>query len=234
MRKIKVYINTNELANWDKVFKQQMDLIRSSGLGDVADEIMVMGNGREYTFLPFLKQWPDMPNVSFVKVCTGAHFFEYSGLDFMQKQCKQFEEPYDILYLHMKGLTRWGNPAVDDWRNFMNWSVIEQWKQCVEALKECDAVGPNLDMEPWVHFSGNFWWAKSEWIAQLPELIHPERLTNMGITQFKSHPEIPHFRFDHEAWVCSAPNGKVKQMHRSFDRGERHYTERYPRNLYAN
>ena len=66
----------------------------------------------------------------------------------------------------MKGLTRWGNPAVDDWRNFMNWSVIEQWKQCVEALKECDAVGPNLDMEPWVHFSGNFWWAKSEWIAQ--------------------------------------------------------------------
>jgi hypothetical protein len=130
----------------------------------------------------------------------------------------------------MKGLTRWGNPNVEDWKAWLNWCVIERWQDNVKALETHDTSGPNWDMEPWPHHSSNFWWATSDYVAGLQPLIHPHRKLMSGTTQFKYH---GHWRFDHEAWIGSG-NPNAHEIARSFAMGGDHYEKPYPRELYRN
>ena len=140
---------------------------------------------------------------------------------------KAATEPFYICYIHLKGLLRWGDENVGDWRNFMNYYAIEQWKENVAKLEEgYDTVGTNYNTEPWPHFAGNFWWANSAYVASLDHLHHPEDRMNRAYTQFAPHPTQSHWRFDHEAWVNSK-NPKYFELARSLEPGERHYRERY-------
>lgn len=231
--KIKVFWNINELANWEKVFNQQWECMVKSGLAEAADDIILMGNGRIKSFIPLVDSRPEYKNLAFTSVCDSATLWEYPSLMFMWTQVQESKEPFHALYIHLKGLTRWGNAAVDDWRDFLNWSVIERWQDNVKALETHDTSGPNWQNDPWPHYSANFWWANSDYIAKLPKLVHPHVLVNLNGTQFKPHPTIPHWRFDHEAWIGSA-NPNHYEIAKSFAVGGDHYSKPYPRNLYRN
>jgi hypothetical protein len=227
MRKIKVFWNINELAHWQEVFDQQWECMVRSGLATVANEIVLMCSGRPRTFAPLLDSLKNY-NVRLVNVCNSAALHEYPGLDLLHKEARETEEPYDICYIHMKGLTRWGNPHVEDWKAWLNWCVIERWVDNVKALETHDTSGPNWDMEPWPHHSSNFWWAKSEYVAGLVQLVHPHKKISAGATQFKYH---GHWRFDHEAWIGSG-NPTPFEVARSFEVGGDHYEKPFPRKLY--
>ena len=228
MKKIKVFWNINELANWKIVFDQQFECMKASGLLDAADEVILMGNGRQQTFTPLLAEHSDYPKIKLVSVAGNASLFEYPGLMFMQQMAQEAKEPFNICYIHLKGLTRWGNPYVEDWKLWLNWCVIERWQDNVEALQTHDTSGPNWEQEPWPHHSSNFWWANSEYIAKLDPLVHPHKLVSLGVTQFKGH---GHWRFDHEAWIGSG-NPSAHEIARSFEVGGDHYHKPYPTELY--
>lgn len=229
MKKIKVFWNVNELANWESVFDQQLKLLDSSGLMSAAEDVIVMGNGRYRTFTPKIDANPQFKQLCFASVCDSAALWEYPSLMFLQEQCKTAEEPFHVCYFHLKGLTRWGDPNVDDWRDFLNWATIEKWQENVAALQTHDTSGPNWEQTPWPHYSGNFWWANSDYIAKLQPLVHPHKLVSINATQFKGH---GHWRFDHEAWIGSG-SPKAFEVAKSFDEGGKHYHQRYPRELYA-
>jgi len=231
MRKIKVFWNLNELAHWNEVFDQQWECMVQGGLAAAADDIILMGNGRSRTFTPLVDNRPDYPNLGFTSVCDSAALHEYPGLAYLHNEAKEAEEPFDICYIHMKGLTRWGNPNVEDWKKWLNWCIIERWQDNVKALKEYDTSGPNWNSDPWLHYSSNFWWARSEYVAKLETLIHPHYKMKTGTTQFAPHPEIKHWRFDHEAWIGSG-NPNAFEVARSFERGDGHYFRPYPSELY--
>jgi hypothetical protein len=81
-----------------------------------------------------------------------------------------------ILYAHSKGASR---PITDtakfpekgryDWRQMMNYFCIERYEDCFQKLDECDAVGCRLAGRPVRHFSGNYWWANSDYIKTLQD-----------------------------------------------------------------
>jgi hypothetical protein len=233
MKKIKVFWNINELANWESVFDQQLECIKSSGLMAAADDIILMGNGRPQTFTNLIDKHTESPKLGLVIVSDSASLFEYPGLTFVQQQAKEAEEPFHICYIHLKGLTRWGNPNVEDWKAWLNWCVIERWKDNVAALQTHDTSGPNWDSEPWPHYSSNFWWANSDYISKLIPLVHPHKLVSHNATQFKPHPEVKHWRFDHEAWIGTG-NPTAFEIARSLKEGDNHYVNPYPRELYRN
>lgn len=228
MKKIKVFWNLNELAHWREVFDQQWDCMVKSGLMDAADQVILMGNGRKRTFTPLVDAHPEYKNLCFTSVCDSAALWEYPALTFMQEQCKEAEEPFAICYIHMKGLTRWGNPNVAQWRDWLNWCIIERWEDNLKALEVNDTSGPNWEVEPWPHHSSNFWWANSNYVAKLQPLVHPHKLLSANATQFKGH---GHWRFDHEAWLGSG-NPIAFEIARSFEEGGMHYTQPWPRELY--
>ena len=237
MTPIKIFWHCNELNGWNNVMDQQWDLIVKSGLWDAASEINICMNGQPWTFT----NWLSTKNISdptsklkLANVNKDAAYHEWPTLTYLHQQAKEAANPFYVCYIHLKGLLRYGDPTVGDWRDFMNWATIEKWRDNVEALDEgAQAVGTNYNTDPWPHFAGNFWWAKNDYVATLDPLFHPEDKLNRSFTQFKTHPTNPHWRFDHEAWLHSK-NPDYVELARSLEPGERHYRERYPRSNYEN
>jgi hypothetical protein len=119
-----------------------------------------------------------------------------------------------VWYLHTKGCSRERDPCVEDWRALMEYFVIERWRVAVETLASADVCGVNWHEEPWRHFSGNFWWARSDYVRTLPS-VHTLNLAD---------------RFEAESWLGRNPAVLAKSL---FDSKVNHYDERFPRELYA-
>jgi hypothetical protein len=47
--------------------------------------------------------------------------------------------------------------------------VIKEWERCVKALENNDAAGGFYVEDP-KHFQGNFWWANSDYLKNLPKI----------------------------------------------------------------
>lgn len=107
------------------------------------------------------------------------NMYELSTLNKLYNHAKIHDGNY--LYFHTKGATRindndvknqygdYSYKNVENWRHIMEHFNIDQWKVCVDSLKEFDTVGCNYN-STWgqPHYSGNFWWATSEFIKKLP------------------------------------------------------------------
>lgn len=133
-----------------------------------------------------------------------------------------------ILFFHSKGVTNLKKEgivyeAVADWRRYMEYFVIDRWKDCIAKLDEgYDACGvlwnkdTPLGYRP--HFSGAFYWAKGSYINTLDH----------------SYLEID-WRFGGELWIGTNPNANVYEFHNSrlndkvpLMTGASHYYIRYP------
>lgn len=137
------------------------------------------------------------------------------------------ENPGDyVLYFHMKGITKY-SPATESWRRYMEYFVIENWKDCVAKLKEgydCCGVMWNTDTPIGIHshFSGNFWWANTSYINTLNHKLLDSN-----------------WRFDREFWIGTGTDVKPFEFHnsrlndkRSLIEGKGHYDVEYPRSNY--
>ena len=106
--------------------------------------------------------------------------FELSTLSLLYEHAKS--NPDDLyLYVHTKGVTRindkengdYSYKNVENWRNIMEYFCIENWQFCVNKLDKYDLVGcnyiPHSILGVPAHFSGNFWWSKSEFIRSLDD-----------------------------------------------------------------
>ena len=80
---------------------------------------------------------------------------------------------YDVVfYAHTKGSAVRGNEQ-DTWRRTMTYFNVKFWRMCLVALQQRDVAGiwwiPKA-VHPAPHFQGNFWWARSDYIAKLPAI----------------------------------------------------------------
>jgi hypothetical protein len=124
----------------------------------------------------------------------------------------------NLLYLHTKGASTTDNICIDEWRNYMLYFNIIQYKKALELLNGCDAVGVDLVNTPTLHFSGNMWWSTCKHINSLPN--------------FEEMPLVLSERHKAEFWICSKPNGVYNSLHNSnINVYQRHLT-RYPANIY--
>jgi hypothetical protein len=104
------------------------------------------------------------------------------------KQLHKFAKQDDgkIFYAHTKGAwssDRMANP----WRVSMIHDTVTRWKECVRALNSVQAAGAFwLKSDHPMHFghghffAGNFWWARSDYVARLPRLKNEHRFQAEG------------------------------------------------------
>lgn len=144
------------------------------------------------------------------KVVTQEDGWELHTLKVLHDDCL-FDKDQYVMYMHTKGMQHYYGSVkntsalsnVNTWRKFMEYVCIDQWRECINDLIECDAVGMNLYKTPFVHFSGNFWWATGEHIAKLKEPF-----TDANVNPSPSTPGVQ-CRHQAEAWVGST-NGRFK------------------------
>jgi len=91
---------------------------------------------------------------------------EFPTLEALRAAAKASPDTY-YLYLHTKGVATPDSPCIDDWRRYMTYFLVERWKDCVKALEDHDTVGVDWRTDYSPHYSGNFWWARGDYLAKL-------------------------------------------------------------------
>ena len=195
--------------------KTQFTRLLNSGLVDVAT-IYLSLNGNLVNFLDVVSMAQNYPNVKIVHSSETHTLMEYPSLQLVKDLCDESVETQYVLYFHMKGVSRGNSVNMSDWRKFMEYWTIDQWKLCVTRLDEgYDTVGTNyinvaflgIDQHPanWPHYSGNFWWASSEYIKTLEPLPHPSSYGNVKTSKYTGYQitGTDYYRFDHEVWIGS-------------------------------
>lgn len=147
-------------------FQNTFNKIKSSGLYDNITNLhvnVVGSNDRDLDFIKSVLLDKKIKITNFSYNTAG----EVETLKHLHNVCICKENNEPILYLHSKGVSRVGNANVQAWINYMEHFAINKWRDCWDKLKQHTTCGVNLQFTPGVHYSGNFWWANSNYIKSL-------------------------------------------------------------------
>lgn len=142
---------------------------------------------------------------------------ERDTLYMLSKKARESDTKGAILYLHSKGVSKGPDKRIQNWIDYMEYFLIENWLLCLKRLQEYDTVGCNLSLnkKKLLHYSGNFWWANIEYLKQHHEIkVSSMRRYN------RLYPEF---------WLLNEKGVKPYSMHNS---NIDHYEEYYPREKY--
>jgi hypothetical protein len=123
----------------------------------------------------FKKCIKDYEKIKIVLVTDDPKVDEFAILQILHEDSKKLDAK--ILYFHAKGTSypkmhkHFEN--LQDWRRYMEYFLIYNYKKCIESLKNHDVCGVNWwdggKYPP--HFSGNFWWTKMDYIKKLSKPV---------------------------------------------------------------
>lgn len=187
-----------------EVFSQLLSDIKKSGLYEKVEKIRCV--------VLTMNSIPDElfqdPKIELVSVHRNLSLYELATLHPLYDHARV--EDFYVLYLHTKGVRHNNtNPCVNDWVKYLSYFNIEQHETCIKCLENNDTVGVNLQNDPCIHYSGNFWWSKASHLRTLQKCVY----------NCYNSPEF---------WITSG-KGKFLNLASS---GVNHYTERYPPSLY--
>jgi beta-1,4-mannosyl-glycoprotein beta-1,4-N-acetylglucosaminyltransferase len=191
-------------------------LINSSGLINKLDTVFVNNIGMPIDD-DYLNKFDNKNKYEIVNYSGNILLFENPTINRMIEFSKRNSGSY-ILYLHTKGISYDNNnQQINDWVDMMLYYLVEKHEVCFRNLENNnDVVGCNfleqVDNNVPKHFSGNFWWGKSDYLKNLMLLdeTKPSK-TECEMILFKNNP-------------------KFYEMHNS---GVNHYHECYSRSKYA-
>jgi hypothetical protein len=157
-------------GHWRSIVEEQFELMRSSGLYAKMRRLFVglLGPDRSAFDLHDPKIEVSYHDRDFAR-------FEFPTIQFLHRFCQSHLGL--AFYLHTKGVFN-NTPCTQDWRRYMQHFVIERHDECIKALADSDVCGVDWLQFPWPHFSGNYWWAKADYVRKLED---PEALTVLGL-----------------------------------------------------
>jgi hypothetical protein len=244
MRKAIGFYHVALMCDWLTLLKTQVAKLHKFSLinsGSSGTESLVylcaVGPKKEYNRMPQLH-----PRIIPIHISDNIHDYEHPTIEKLHNMAK--EEDFYCFYFHTKGVSlplykndkeklaerfhkphivkRFGKPSYDElakntlhWRLFLEYFTIQKWTDNVLFLERFDCVGPRWIKEGFPHFSGNFWWANSEYLRKL------ESVYTFPFTQ-------KDYRFRSEAWIGQNPNVKVK----SLSKLKMHYYDSLPPRAY--
>jgi hypothetical protein len=174
MDEIYGFIHIATLNHWKSIVNEQLEKAKTSGLYQDTKKIFVgvVGNKEKTNFLFQDKK------LELVHHHRNVKKFEIPTVNALIKFSKNCPES-KIWYIHTKGashprkrqLRLWDEATQlilqEKWRRDMEFAIIEQYKECLKALNECDVCGifwkigkkkRGRGQKVWpCHFQGNFW-----------------------------------------------------------------------------
>ncbi len=206
------------------IVSDQLKKLKNSGLLDISELYVTIMDNYNGTYKI------DNDNMEIIsKYATEIYYdnsntFELFTLQKLHQHALNHDGNY--LYFHTKGCTRvndadvenfafglyvgnYSYKNVENWRNIMEHFTIEHWLKCVEHLNNgSDLAGCNYNNK-WSpqHYSGNFWWASSDFLKKLPDPF------SFGVDRMNAEMWIG--RIKHKA-VCLYPLPIKEEEHNRF------------------
>ena len=197
-----------------EIVREQIKAMTDSGLLEAADRLFIGVNGGAECFALAAKLFPPRAIVSFHGLACRNELRTILMLERFVKEVSLLEsEEWAVCYHHSKGATHTStNSHNTSWRRCMERHVISDWRACVSALSSgYDAAGAHYLRPPVTPpaqhiFAGNFFWARSRFLASLPALYERERIKVSGVDALES-------RFEAEVYIGNGGGFKVYDLH---------------------
>ena len=158
-------------GNYINVIKEQFVILVESGLYKRTRQIYVFvclcDEDKEDLLINTFAMFDEDKKI--VLIVTPQNLYEKFAMNNYKKYIKD-DLPYYLYYFHTKGVSR-TEPLYVNRRQVLNIYTLSKHELNVDLLNYYDAVGCNLSLYPKPHFSGNFWWARSEYLMKLKEPI---------------------------------------------------------------
>jgi hypothetical protein len=179
---------------------QYLNIIQESNLLNHNDSINICFIGIEEFPIKEndLKNYYFKKNIRLIKLSSELHDYELPTLEFLYQFCRNNRD-HNVLYLHTKNVGKEINNCIEDQIKYMLFFNIVKWEKCIKILEKYSTCGVDLRSVPTIHYSGNFWWAKSAYISSLPS---PNDFNNLD-----NYPNpLNSLRHNQEFWICSDKN----------------------------
>lgn len=172
------------IGEYKQIVAEQLYLIRKSGLLRKTDTLFCFICKFNPEIMEILEPYQSKLKIIF----TTENLYERYALNNFRSHITT-TSPYYLYYFHTKGVSRSANVFHDTRRN-LDYFILDRHEICMFWLDNgYDAVGTSLSLYPSLHFSGNFWWARSSHLDRLPR-------------------EISKAYYASEMYVCGFPMGK--------------------------
>jgi hypothetical protein len=223
--KLTVFVHLVDIPGSEQIARDILNrLIESKLINNARIFVYCQYNRHNFSWVDELLK--DHKTAEIIYPNTKPEEFEIPTLIELKSLC-DIADSY-VLYLHHKGASRLNSKksiGVSDWRELMLYHVVDRWEDCVAALSNgFDTVGVNWVTEMYPHYSGNFWWATSDYIKTLPVVALPDTVNKCSQFNFKKYP----YRHDAEFWI-GIGNPNACTLHNS---NVDHYRTTYPPSLY--
>ena len=210
--KIYGFYHIAAINDYETLVLKQLDRLLKSGLLSVTKILYIIsiGNKDSYEKILGIINRLKITNIKILSV-TDLTNYEFITLKTIKKLSEK--EDFNCYYLHTKGVSISENnysfysggkydynhvkECVETWREYMEYFIIDNYYKCIEGLKEFDAVGCFKTNNPQNHFTGNFWWSKSDYI---------KKLTSIDSLNTKD-------RYQAEFWIGGNNIGKLLSLH---------------------
>ena len=177
------------MGNYLNIVEEQLELLHSSGLYNRIKKLIIFvclfDKNSNIELIQILNKY-DPNGKKFIDVKTPLNLYEKFAINNYKSYIEEMD--YYIFYFHTKGICNDEKKKIPNIRKTLNFYTIQKFEISLKLLKHYDAVGCSLSLFPKKHFSGNFWWSKSE---------HTNKLSN--INDFYLSPEM---------YICSIDEGK--------------------------
>ena len=190
--------------NYIEILNEQLNLLVSSKLYEISDKIICFITNIKNECIDILKNFSKI-----IIISSNDNLYEKFAINNYKKYLNK--DKYYLYYFHTKGITR-KEECFSDWRKLCNYFTINKWRISIELLKYYDCIGINLKYFPMKHFSGNFWWSKSEYLNKLEDYIND-------------------FYLSSEMYIINHKKPKFFCIHNSY---KKHFEELYDISLYDN
>jgi hypothetical protein len=171
------------INDWVDIVTKQLNSLTESSLLSKTNSLFVSILGDKLQQNIFIDLIKDFDNIQIVISSPNILLYEEPILNYLKYLSEN--EYFYCYYLHAKGVSiteenkTWYHNSQDlnhlkncinDWREFMEYFQIYRFEDNVNLLDRFDTCGVNYCEEPSPHYSGNFWWTKSDYIKTLNEL----------------------------------------------------------------
>ena len=180
-----IYFHCYCFGSYASVLYNKYKKINNSELLKNIDNFYVIVSNAQERHKDFLQQFSTLSNkIKIINLPNPVFNDESDTLNFILQKSNDSSTNRRILYLHTKGVThshQLVKKNVDAWVEYLDLYNIHKWKECVDALDTNDVAGGLYESSNPKHFSGNFWWANTNYIKTLPEITEKNyKLFNRG------------------------------------------------------
>lgn len=160
---VQVFYHVAGLGNWHEVVREHFRVLADVGLPTLtishvgcADDLLILSRA--------IAEFGLQAEVA--SHCDDVKAFEAPAMRLIEAWAR--DAVGSVLYFHTKGVSAPNSDHKRKWRELMTRETIGRWKENVRDLDDHDVVGVNWrECAPIPHFSGNFWWARADWIRSL-------------------------------------------------------------------